>query len=104
MDISRKFTSFFIIIIIRRECNSEQGTMDCWKETTDGFTYGLSTAMIDYCQVILQLRQLNNSSWYTTSREMLMQQIEKYSVEKNVRQLTKDEIKQVSILILDKVN
>jgi hypothetical protein len=78
--------------------------MDCWKETTDGFTYGLSTAMIDYCQVILQLRQLNNSSWYTTSREMLMQQIEKYSVEKNVRQLTKDEIKQVSILILDKVN
>jgi hypothetical protein len=78
--------------------------MDCWKETTDGFTYGLSTAMIDYCQVILQLRQLNNNSWYTTSREMLMQQIEKYSVEKNVRQLTKDEIKQVSILILDKVN
>jgi len=78
--------------------------MDCWKETTDGFTYGLSTAMIDYCQVILQLRQLNNNSWYTTSSEMLMQQIQKFSVEKNVRQLTKDEIKQVSILILDKVN
>lgn len=77
--------------------------MDCWKETTDGFTYGLSTAMIDYCQVILQLQQMNNNSWKNTSHDILVQQIQKYSVEKNVRQLTKDKIEQVAILILDKV-
>jgi hypothetical protein len=49
---------FFATFIIRRKCNTEEGTLDCWKETTDGFAYGLSTAMIDYCQVILKIRDL----------------------------------------------
>ncbi len=78
--------------------------MDCWKQTTDGFTYGLSTAMIDYCQVILQLQQMNRNSWYNISLDVLMQQVKRYSVEKDVRQLAKNDIEQVSILILDKVN
>jgi hypothetical protein len=47
-----------ILFIIRRECDTTRGSLDCWKATTDGFTYGLSTAMIDYCQVILQIRQM----------------------------------------------
>jgi preprotein translocase subunit SecG len=86
----------------KRECNSEHGTMDCWKQTTDGFTYGLSTAMIDYCQVILQLQQMDRNSWYNISLDVLMQQVKRYSVEKDVRQLAKNDIEQVSILILDK--
>ncbi|CAF4000871.1 unnamed protein product, partial [Rotaria magnacalcarata] len=41
----------------KRQCNVEHGSLNCWRATTDGFTYGLSTAMVDYCQALLQLRQ-----------------------------------------------
>lgn len=47
-------------VTFRRNCDTETGSLDCWKETTDGFSYGLSTAMIDFCQVILKIRDLNN--------------------------------------------
>jgi hypothetical protein len=60
--------------------------------------------MIDYCQVILQIHQMNNKDWYNISRDILIQQIDKYNIDKNVRQLTKNDIEQVSISLLDKVN
>ena len=94
---------FFVTFIIRRKCNTEEGTFDCWKETTDGFAYGLSTAMIDYCQVILQLHQMNGGSWYNISRDILVNQIDKYNLDKGVRQLSKNDIQRVSTLLLDKV-
>ena len=89
--------------IIRRDCNSRHGTLECWQQTTDGFTYGLSTAMIDYCQVVLQLRQMNNPSWYNISRDILIERIEKYNLDKSLHQLNKTDIEQVSLLILNKV-
>jgi hypothetical protein len=98
-----KSTPFFLIITIRRECNTEHGTFDCWERTTNGFAYGLSTAMIDYCQAILQLHQLNNESLYNISRDILIKQIDKYNLDKNVHQLTKNNIEQVSISLLNKV-
>lgn len=51
---------YSIFLIIRRNCNTESGSLQCWKETTDGFSYGLSTAMIDFCQVILKIRNLTS--------------------------------------------
>ena len=92
--------SFFIP---RRECNSQHGTFECWQKTTDGFAYGLSTAMIDYCQVVIELRRMNNPSWYNISREILSEQITKYNLDGKVRQLTRNDIEQVSLLILNKV-
>ncbi len=47
-------------ILFRRECNTEHGSIDCWEKTTDGFAYGLATTMVDYCQVILELRQMSH--------------------------------------------
>lgn len=78
--------------------------MECWQQTTDGFTYGLSTAMIDYCQVVLQLRQMNNPLWYNISRDILIERIQKYDLVKSIHQLKKTDIEQVSLLILDKVS
>jgi hypothetical protein len=46
----------YIMILIRRNCNTVQGSLDCWKTTTDGFAYGLATSMIDFCQVIIKIR------------------------------------------------
>jgi hypothetical protein len=46
------------MILIRRNCNTVQGSLDCWKTTTDGFAYGLATSMIDFCQVIIKIRDL----------------------------------------------
>lgn len=46
--------------MIRRNCNTEEGSFECWKTTTDGFAYGVSTAMIDFCQTILQNRPRTN--------------------------------------------
>ena len=91
-------------LYFRRECNTEHGTIECWKQTTDGFTYGLSTAMVDYCQMISQLQQLDENTWYNTSRDILKQQIQRYSIENGVRQLSKDDVEHVAMLILDKVN
>ena len=106
-----------------RKCNTEKGTLACWKSTTDGFAYGLSTAMIDFCQTILALRNLPGSqvsprsmcfvvhsihsrpqeSWRTTSREILQKQIADYDLAKGTRQLTKEEVTQAAVLLLDKV-
>lgn len=47
---------------------------------------------------------MNNKDWYNISRDILIQQIDKYNIDKNVRQLTKNDIEQVSISLLDKVN
>lgn len=47
-------------MIVRRQCNTKYGSLSCWKTTTNGFAYGLATAMIDYCQVILNIRKLSN--------------------------------------------
>jgi hypothetical protein len=61
MHVRNDFIKFiYQLFIIRRKCNIEQGTTDCWKATTDGFAYGLSTAMIDFCQVILKIGNLPN--------------------------------------------
>jgi hypothetical protein len=54
--------SMNVIVFLRRQCNIEQGTLDCWTTTVDAFAYGLSSAMIDYCQLILHLRSLNNET------------------------------------------
>jgi hypothetical protein len=94
---------FVFFFIIRRECNTEYGTLDCWKRTTNGFSYGLSTAMIDYCQLILQLHQNNNESLYNISQNILIKEIDKYNIDKKIRQLTNNDIKQVSISLLNKV-
>ena len=44
--------------IVRRQCNTAEGSLECWTKTTDGFSYGLATSMIDFCQVILKVRGL----------------------------------------------
>lgn len=59
--------------------------------------------MIDYCQVILELHQVNGKSWYNTSRDILLKQIVLYNLNTKVRQLSKQDIEQVSISLLDKV-
>lgn len=56
--------------------------------------------MIDYCQTLIEL---NDQYWYKTSQDILIQQIEKYNLDKKVRQLSKDNIKQLSIFLLNKV-
>ncbi|CAF4823001.1 unnamed protein product, partial [Rotaria sp. Silwood1] len=86
-----------------RTCDSKHGSIDCWKITTDGFTYGLSTAMIDYCEVILNLRQINNNqiSWYNISRDILIQEIAQYDLDPKVRQLTKKNIEDIAISLLN---
>lgn len=89
--------------MIRRDCNTKHGSLECWQQTTDGFTYGLSTAMIDYCQVILQLRQTTHPSWYNTSRDILIEQIREYDLNNSTHQLSKNDIERVALLILDKV-
>ncbi len=60
MQVRDYFKDFYLPINFRRNCNTEEGSLECWKATTDGFAYGLSTAMIDFCQVILKLRNLTN--------------------------------------------
>jgi hypothetical protein len=63
MQVRRLFERTIIVLhglFIRRNCNTEEGSLDCWKETTDGFTYGLSTTMIDFCQTILKIRTIAN--------------------------------------------
>ncbi|UJR26824.1 hypothetical protein I4U23_008137 [Adineta vaga] len=86
-----------------RECNTVEGSLACWTATTDGFAYGLSTAMIDFCQVILKVRELANEteSWYNISRNILMKQIENYELEE-VRQLKKSDIEAIAISLLNK--
>ncbi|CAF2110574.1 unnamed protein product [Rotaria magnacalcarata] len=56
----------------KRTCNTMYGSLGCWSETTDGFAYGLSTAMIDYCLVILNIRFLTNETvrWYNASQDI----------------------------------
>lgn len=44
----------------RRGCSTTKGSLECWKSTTDGFTYGLSTAMVDFCRVVINLRNLTD--------------------------------------------
>ena len=64
MQVRYSFEDFIVIFLndlfIRRSCNTVQGSLDCWTKTTDGFAYGLSTAMIDFCQTILKIRNLAN--------------------------------------------
>ncbi|CAF0995483.1 unnamed protein product [Rotaria sordida] len=88
----------------KRACDTKHGTFDCWKATTNGFTYGLSTAMIDYCEVILNLRQITHDkiSWYNISRDILIQQIIQYDLDPKVHQLTKNDIQEVAISLLNK--
>ncbi|CAF3757976.1 unnamed protein product [Rotaria socialis] len=66
----------------KRTCNTLYGSLGCWSETADGFAYGLSTAMIDYCQVILNIRLLTSEtgSWYNASHAILAEQIKQYSL------------------------
>ncbi|CAF2437714.1 unnamed protein product [Rotaria sp. Silwood2] len=75
----------------KRKCDTAGGSLECWKETTDGFAYGLSTAMIDFCQ----------ETWYNISREILAEQIEKYELDEEVQQLTKENIEQIAMSLLD---
>jgi hypothetical protein len=49
-----------VMVDLRRNCNTMLGSLDCWKETTDGFSYGLATSMVDFCQVILKIRDFSN--------------------------------------------
>ncbi|CAF1610839.1 unnamed protein product [Rotaria magnacalcarata] len=88
----------------KRQCNVEHGSLNCWRATTDGFTYGLSTAMVDYCQALLQLRQTadDKESWYNISRYILIQQIGNYDIARKARQLTKTDISHVATSLLDK--
>ena len=64
MQVRKHSTCCFFLyctpIIARRDCNTEYGSLDCWKATAGAFTYGLSTSMIDFCQVILQIHNLTN--------------------------------------------
>jgi hypothetical protein len=59
--------------------------------------------MIDYCQVILQLRQMNSQSWYNISRDILIREIDNYDLNKKVHQLTKNDIELVAISLLNQV-
>ncbi len=59
------------VFLTRRNCNTEEGTLACWKTTTDGFTYGLSTTMIDFCQVILKIRNLTNEKVCQISKDII---------------------------------
>ncbi|CAF1596241.1 unnamed protein product [Rotaria magnacalcarata] len=87
----------------KRTCNTMYGSLGCWSETTDGFAYGLSTAMIDYCLVILNIRFLTNETvrWYNASRAILAEQIEQYSLTNDVKQLTKEDIEQIATSLLE---
>lgn len=38
----------------KRHCTAVDGSVNCWRETADGFAYGLASAMTDYCQIILK--------------------------------------------------
>ncbi|CAF1082408.1 unnamed protein product [Adineta steineri] len=88
----------------KRSCNTQKGSTECWKTTTDGFASGLSAAMIDFCQVVLKVRYLTNEteSWYGISRNILTKQIEEYEHEDGVRQLSTEDIKLIAISLLDK--
>ncbi|CAF1304833.1 unnamed protein product [Adineta steineri] len=88
----------------KRECDTQYGTYDCWKTTIDGFTYGLSTSMINYCQVILQVRQKIDEkfSWYNVSRDLLTKQINEYNLDSKARQITKNDAKQIVTTLLNK--
>jgi hypothetical protein len=105
----------------RRECNTEHGSLDCWTTTADGFAYGLSSSMVEYCQVLIQLGQLTDSqvcsllsrsvhsclskvSWYNLSRDLLVDELNEYNLNSLVRQLTKDDLEQVARQLLDTVN
>ncbi|CAF4613317.1 unnamed protein product [Rotaria socialis] len=68
----------------KRTCNTLYGSLGCWSETADGFAYGLSTAMIDYCQVILNIRLLTSE----TDKD-------------DAKQLTKENIEQIATSLLE---
>ncbi|CAF1476184.1 unnamed protein product [Adineta ricciae] len=86
-----------------RQCNTAEGSLECWTKTTDGFSYGLATSMIDFCQVILKVRELTDetNSWYTVARDLLKEQIEKYEIG-GARQLSSEAVEEVAISLLDK--
>lgn len=77
--------------------------MNCWRETADGFAYGLASAMTDYCQIILKLRQeMNNTNdWFEKSQTILSEQIQSYEIEDDVLQLTKDDITNIAQILLN---
>ena len=78
--------------------------------------------MVDYCQVISQLRQITQdrvsefiqgtsrharfvqSLWYNISRDILSQQLNEYNLDGSPRQITKDDVEQMSISLLNRVN
>ncbi len=43
-------------------------------------------------------------SWYNSSRDILAKQIQQYELDKDVRQLTKENIEQIAVSLLDQVN
>jgi hypothetical protein len=43
-------------------------------------------------------------SWYNISRDILTKQIEKYELDNEVRQLTKENIELIAVSLLDQVN
>ncbi len=43
-------------------------------------------------------------SWYNITCDILAKQIEQYELDGKVRQLSKDNIKQIAVSLLDKVN
>ncbi|CAF1564391.1 unnamed protein product [Adineta ricciae] len=99
------YTVLFIVATTRT-CNTKYGTMNCWQSTIDGFTYGLSTTMVDYCQVTLQLSQIKDEKqkllWYNTSRDILTEQINAYNLDKMDRQLSKHDVEQIATTLLNK--
>jgi len=76
------------------------GTVDCWKRTTNSFAYGLSTALVDYCQLI---QHLDSNQWLNTTKTILFQQIDKYNINPKVRQLKKSDIQDLSLLLIHQV-
>ena len=109
----------------RRECNTKYGSLDCWTTTTDVFAYGLSSSMIEYCQVLIQLGQLTNYqvcsflsercgvvhqhclskvSWYNLSRDLLVKELNGYNLNPDVRQAKKGDMRKVVVRLLNTVN
>jgi hypothetical protein len=43
-------------------------------------------------------------SWYNISRDILTKQIEQYELDEEVQQLTKENIEQIAMSLLDQVN
>lgn len=86
-----------------RGCSTTQGSLDCWKATTDGFTYGLSSAMVDFCRIVLKLRNLTDSeNWHRIAGDMLNKHINDYEIDSDVRQISRDDMKLVATSLLDR--